>query len=238
MKAALKRIYAAVFGVSPTSALQPIYVALGSPTLGQRWFYYGKRRRLGNCLSAEAAPGTVEIVLSLLQGTPKTATVLDYGCGQGKGEHYQKLGYTISTCDILPVNAPNFTLITDPAGRLPYADNQFDVCIASEVIEHVESPFALLLELLRITKKQLIISTPNPASLHSRALFKKTGYLHWFTPNDFSYHCSPIFYWQLERFCKEHGARITDFRANHEAFGLKGNVQEFAETMILSIEKS
>lgn len=39
---------------------------------------------------------------------------------------------------------------------LPFADNQFDLAICSHVIEHVEFPRALLRELKRISKKQVL----------------------------------------------------------------------------------
>jgi SAM-dependent methyltransferase len=44
---------------------------------------------------------------------------------------------------------------------LPFEDKQFDVVTALDVIEHLDNPHAAIKELIRITKKTLIISLPN-----------------------------------------------------------------------------
>lgn len=239
MKTLLKKIHTALFGVNqhPQPMLAALYGRVGVAKLAPRVMRYGRFRRLTQCLSAEAAPGTLETVLMELDALPRTATILDYGCGQAKSEYYRALGFRVAACDILPINTPDFTLINPRESRLPFADNAFDTVIASEVIEHVESPFALIEELLRVAKNGVIITTPNPQSLYSRDLFKKTGFLNWFTPTDFSYHCSPVFLWQLELFAARHKVTIAPVRGNHEVFGLKGAPKEYAESLIITIRK-
>lgn len=45
--------------------------------------------------------------------------------------------------------------------KLDYINNSFDVVISLEVLEHLEKPEIVLKELIRISKKKLIISVPN-----------------------------------------------------------------------------
>ena len=45
--------------------------------------------------------------------------------------------------------------------ELPYKDNSFDLVICTEVLEHLEEPAKALKEILRVSKKYLIISVPN-----------------------------------------------------------------------------
>ncbi len=239
MRALLKNIHAKLFGVNqrPSAVLEALYKRIGVQHLGERVMRYGRIRRITRCLNAEAAPGTAETLLAAIDALPRTTKILDYGCGQAKSAYYRALGFAVAACDVLPIDTEQFTLIDPKKATLPFAENSFDLVIASEIIEHVESPFALIAELLRISKKEIILTTPNPQSLYSRALFKKTGFLHWFTPADFAYHCSPVFLWQLERFAAEHNLTISAVRGNHEIFGLTGTARDCAESLIVTIRK-
>jgi ubiquinone/menaquinone biosynthesis C-methylase UbiE len=58
-------------------------------------------------------------------------------------------------------------LILADALNLPFKDNEFDLVLCSEVLEHVDSPMKLLQELARVKKGAgyLILSTPQKFSL-------------------------------------------------------------------------
>jgi ubiquinone/menaquinone biosynthesis C-methylase UbiE len=43
---------------------------------------------------------------------------------------------------------------------LPYGDKSFDLVVCCEVLEHLEEPERALAELLRVSKRHLIVSTP------------------------------------------------------------------------------
>jgi len=47
------------------------------------------------------------------------------------------------------------------AERLQYKDNSFDLVICSEVLEHLENPQKALRELIRVSKKYILVSVPN-----------------------------------------------------------------------------
>ncbi len=206
--------------------------------LSERPFYFGLKRMRATGLAMEAAPGTAETVLNVLSRYPKGTAVLDFGCGQHQSAYLKNFGFDVNSCDVLNMDIPNFTQIDPVNSKLPFADKQFDVVVASEVLEHVESPWVVLSELIRISKQAVIISTPNTTSLHSRKVFAKTGYLHWFTPENFSYHISPIFAWQVELFCKLHNVKLAEILGNHQAFELPssaGKVLDLAEALVFVI---
>jgi len=59
----------------------------------------------------------------------------------------------------------------------PFADGQFDYVIGMEVLEHVESIQAALRELVRIARREVIITLPNMSCLTFRLTFMFTGRL-------------------------------------------------------------
>lgn len=65
--------------------------------------------------------------------------------------------------------------------RLPFRDGAFDVVVCSEVIEHVENPVETMLELQRISRRALILTTEeiryDRASIDDY-LFKRPGWPH------------------------------------------------------------
>jgi SAM-dependent methyltransferase len=56
---------------------------------------------------------------------------------------------------------PGVTYYCENAVKTDFADKIFDVSVAGEVIEHLQSPEQLVNEMVRITKKRIIISTPH-----------------------------------------------------------------------------
>jgi 2-polyprenyl-3-methyl-5-hydroxy-6-metoxy-1,4-benzoquinol methylase len=202
-----------------------------------RAFYYGRQLRFVDGIKMESAPGTYETILSELKKLiSKDTTILDYGCGIHQSKYMRSLyGDRVSSADVLDFDIDNFYKINTADSSLPLPDKSFSISIASEVIEHVFSPFILLDELIRVSREYIIISTPNPASLKSRSLFSQTGFLHWFGPENWSYHITPVFYWQIEKYLKEKNVSYTRF-SNHAFFGLKGDDIEYAEALIYIID--
>ena len=188
--------------------------------VSERSVFIGARRMRARTLEMQSVPGTAEVVVTLVQRFPKTDTVLDYGCGTHGSRYLRALGFRVHACDVKDLDVPDYTRL-DLRNPVPFADRQFDVTICSEVVEHVENPWSLLRELRRVTRKALIVTTPNAVSLKSRRVFAKTGYLHWFTP-DVPYHVTPVFFWQLERFCRQEGIPSFERHGNQELFGIPG----------------
>lgn len=87
--------------------------------------------------------------------------------------------------DVVPadINGHDPTFVyADMTGRLPFGDQTFDLVVCLEGIEHVQRPHDLLGELMRVCKVggQVVVSTPNVASMFSRVQFLLTGTMHQF----------------------------------------------------------
>lgn len=93
-------------------------------------------------------------------------TILDIGCGDGmiSAPLIQKQ-YDVTGIDISKV-ALNYykgkSSIASTA-HLPFQTHQFDLSICAEVLEHIPTPIYkhALIEIMRVTRKYIIISTPN-----------------------------------------------------------------------------
>lgn len=207
--------------------------------VADRMFYYGHTRMFVDSILMESAPGTYETILQFLKEhyTDTEVSILDYGCGQHQSK-YLNLLYpgNVLSADILDFHLENFVKINSENYRIDLPDGSKDVVIASEVIEHVYSPFTLLEELIRISKKHIIISTPNPASIKSRTQFFLRWFHFWFAPENWEYHVTPVFYWQIEKFLKERELKYTRL-ANHSFFWLKWDDVWNAESFIYIITK-
>ena len=90
------------------------------------------------------------------------------------------------TCDVKLMDIPN--LIQADCGscyfrHLPFRDNIFDISISNHLVEHIDEPFLLLKEMVRVTKPDgtMRITTPHRLS-HNRkwTMHKHSFNLTWF----------------------------------------------------------
>lgn len=98
-------------------------------------------------------------------------TVYEAGCGEGEVSHrlsmrYQNVAFSasdLSKSKILQAKKeyPEIQFETASIYALPYPDNQFDLVIVSEVLEHLEAPEKALAETLRISGRYVLLSVPN-----------------------------------------------------------------------------
>lgn len=120
---------------------------------------------------------------------PKTAKILDFGCGTGMFIKYMlnksPKNVDFFGCDINPISIKanrqdpslrgvNFKLLK-PDQRLPYPDNYFDLVYLLDVIEHTTEPLFMLQEIGRILKKRgkIVLNTPDRFSIILDPIFYK-----------------------------------------------------------------
>lgn len=107
------------------------------------------------------AEDTVALVTSLLDGPPAGRTLLDVGGGPG----YFADAFDAAGLSYVGVEPDPREMHAGPAGdrgagrfvrasgmALPFADDSLDVCLSSNVAEHVRDPWLMGREMLRVTK--------------------------------------------------------------------------------------
>jgi 2-polyprenyl-3-methyl-5-hydroxy-6-metoxy-1,4-benzoquinol methylase len=132
------------------------YDKYGSTNPVVRRLMAGFERRLDELFS-QAAPGSV----------------LDVGCGEGvlTEQWAQRLG----TGRVVGVDLKDPKLEAEWSGRarpnlefrpmrverLEFADDEFDLVAATEVLEHVDGPARALAEMARVSRRHLLVSVPH-----------------------------------------------------------------------------
>jgi len=102
-------------------------------------------------------------------------SIIDVGCGEGYllhqiNERYNKkeiygLDLTSGRIAATKRNIPSAKLLRGNIYKLPFPNNSFDVVVCSELIEHLTNYKDAIKELLRISKKSVIITVPNEQEL-------------------------------------------------------------------------
>lgn len=101
----------------------------------------------------------------------KPVSILDVGCGEGFtlerlrkakiGKHLEGVDYLDLAIKLGKKEHPQLILKKGSIYDLKYKANSFDVVICSEVLEHVDDPEKGLEELVRVSKKYVVLSVPN-----------------------------------------------------------------------------
>ena len=109
-------------------------------------------------------------------------SILDVGCGNGiitneLAKHYRVIGidYSFQALKFVQSNK-----IRASSNYLPIKDSSFDAVFSSEMIEHLPESILeqTVSEFKRVTKKYLILTTPNQENLTKRYVkCKKCGYV-------------------------------------------------------------
>ena len=99
-------------------------------------------------------------------------SVLDVGCGEGvltvewaeRLENGRVVGIDLEDPKLRAEWArrerPNLEFRAEEATRLSFADGEFDLAAAIEVLEHVPEPEATLAEMARVARSHLLVSVP------------------------------------------------------------------------------
>lgn len=172
--------------------------------------------------------------LSTLEGWPKFR-VLDLSCGEGEilqqlhqhgckveGTHFREDDYILRNPRQILDKVPIHTEV-DLTRPLPFEDGQYDIVLATEVIEHLPNHSVFVAEAARMVKPggYLILTTPNVHRLSSRLRFLLTGQhevrgarLGWEVPGDglYSTHHNLVYFPVLHTLLYHQNLRITRLR--------------------------
>jgi len=98
-------------------------------------------------------------------------SVLDVGCGEGFtmkrlknakiGKNWEGVEYLDRAIDIGKKIHSDLKIIKGDIYKLPYSANSFDLIVCTEVLEHLEYPKKALRELVRVSKKYVLLSVRN-----------------------------------------------------------------------------
>jgi len=109
-------------------------------------------------------------VFQILEKT-EVNSILDVGCGEGFtlsrlkmkkiGKKLEGIEYNKKAIALSKKEYPGLKIRQGSIYELPYKNNSFDLVLCTEVLEHMQSPEKALNELIRVSKKYLLLSVPN-----------------------------------------------------------------------------
>ncbi|HSD98592.1 MAG TPA: class I SAM-dependent methyltransferase [Patescibacteria group bacterium] len=109
-------------------------------------------------------------VFRLLKLVPN-GSILDVGCGEGFtlhklqeahiGKKLEGIEYQEKAIKLGKKQYPDLLIKQGSIYELPYKDSAFDLVLCTEVLEHMEDPKKALAELVRVSKKYILLSVPN-----------------------------------------------------------------------------
>lgn len=109
-------------------------------------------------------------LISIIQQLP-AYSVLDVGCGEGFtlqrltnqkiGKKLEGVDFVQEALDLGKKIHPHLKLIKGDLYELPYENDSFDLLLCTEVLEHLEYPQKALQELIRVSKKYILLSVPH-----------------------------------------------------------------------------
>ena len=98
-------------------------------------------------------------------------SVLDVGCGEGFtlarlsrekiGKTYEGIEAEETAITLGKKLYPRLTIDKGDIYKLPYKNNSFDLVVCTEVLEHLEKPKKAYRELIRVSRKYVLLSVPN-----------------------------------------------------------------------------
>jgi SAM-dependent methyltransferase len=90
---------------------------------------------------------------------PQTKTLLDVGCRDGRLKNHLPGTIEYSGIDLSP--GPLVSKVCNIEQGIPYPDNAFDAVVALDVLEHTDNIWFSFGELVRVSRRQLMIVLPN-----------------------------------------------------------------------------
>lgn len=164
-------------------------------------------------------------------------SVLDVGCGEGFtlnklyknkiGKRLEGVDFEKNSVEIGKKLHPHLVLKQGSIYGLEYKNNSFDLVLATEVLEHLEDPKKGLKELVRVSKKYLLLSVPNEPFFMLANFLRGKNITRW--GNDIEH----IQHWSSKSFQKFSILPSTSLRAGNSQLSTLKVRHPFPWTMIL-----
>jgi len=90
---------------------------------------------------------------------PETKTLLDVGCRDGRLKNYLPGTIQYRGIDLSP--GPFVSKVCNIEQGIPYPDNAFDTVVALDILEHTDNIWFSFSELVRISRRQIMVVLPN-----------------------------------------------------------------------------
>jgi SAM-dependent methyltransferase len=100
---------------------------------------------------------------------PQTRTLLDVGCRDGRLKKFLPENIDYSGIDLFP--GPYVSKTCNIEQGIPYPDNAFDTVVALDILEHTDNIWFSFSELVRISRRQLMVVLPNSYHWKERLRF-------------------------------------------------------------------
>ncbi|MGB5984338.1 MAG: methyltransferase domain-containing protein [Desulfobacterales bacterium] len=133
----------------------------------------------------QAAFGTREARMEYLAAVYRPylqGRVLDVGCDRAV------LKERVVGIDYLGIDiggTPDLKINLEQTPSLPFGDNHFDCVVCIDVLEHLDNLHQIFLELVRVSRRYLVLSLPNCWNVARRPISRGYGqFLHYGLPYD------------------------------------------------------
>jgi len=148
-------------------------------------YFLGSDSETGRKEVTEIKQATARLYLSEIRRYHglERGRLLEVGCGEGdllvlaKGDGWQITGveYSAAACEKARQRLNSNEVRSGELSEVGFAAGQFDLCVISDVLEHVRSPLGLLQEIHRVLKPggTLFVATPSIDSWSARFLRQK-----------------------------------------------------------------
>jgi 2-polyprenyl-3-methyl-5-hydroxy-6-metoxy-1,4-benzoquinol methylase len=145
--------------------------------------------------------------------------ILDAGCGEGFGalnilsEHPQAniYGADLSAQAVKQAKqiVPQMPTAVADVTKLPFPENQFDMVVSLEVLEHLPQPELAVEMYKRLTRRYLLLSVPNEPVFRTLRMLEGSDILRW------GDHPEHIMHWNFisfANFLKRQGLKVLERR--------------------------
>lgn len=149
----------------------------------------------------------------------RSVKILDVGCGEGftlKKLEEKRIGKTLvgvdNTATAIKIGRniyPHLDLRKGDIYKLDFPDNEFDLVLCTEVLEHLKDPKAAVEELKRVSRKYILFSVPNEP-FFIIANFLRGKYLK--SLGNHPEHINHWSFFSFEKFLRKNGLHISKSR--------------------------